>query len=225
MAAPGWFGKLSVLGDFASRRLETDWVAGCDRWLSESLTASRQALGDRWLDAYLSAPVWRFAWAPGVVDGHWWFGVLMPSCDRVGRYFPLVVAQQRTHAPADRFALEHLDLWWSHLADAALATLADDATLEAFEAALEQAPPWPSPRHPHWLAPQSGGVSDERYTVAAGATLVDVAGTLATQGLLARLQGCSLWWPVSGPQDAGHCTLQRGLPPATAFASLITGRW
>ena len=176
-STPGWFGKLTALGDFATRRLDPGWTQGCDRWLSESLRASQQALGERWLQHYLSAPVWRFAWAPGVVDTSWWFGVLMPSCDSVGRYFPLLIAQARTAPPADRFALEHLDLWWSHLAHAALATLHDGATLDQFEAALEHAPPWPSGRTTAWLAPQPGG-ANERFTVAPNAALVDAAAAL-----------------------------------------------
>src|SRR5690349_18460064 len=105
-SAPGWFGKLALLGDFASRRMTPEWIQGCDHWLSGAMLASQAALGTRWKEAYLSAPVWRFAWAPGVVDTSWWFGVLMPSCDNVGRYFPLVVAQSRPRPPTDRFALD-----------------------------------------------------------------------------------------------------------------------
>src|SRR3954470_21220148 len=85
----GWYGKLAGLGDFAQRRLPPEWVGACDHWLSGAMRGAREQLGVRWLDIYLTAPVLRFAWAPGVVDPQWWFGVLMPSCDSVGRYFPL----------------------------------------------------------------------------------------------------------------------------------------
>jgi type VI secretion system protein ImpM len=108
--AAGWFGKLAVLGDFASRRLAPDWVNACDEWLSACIEASRRDLGERWTEIYLAAPVWRFAWGPGIVDERWWFGVLMPSCDSVGRYFPLVVTQVRNLPPTDRIALDHLEL-------------------------------------------------------------------------------------------------------------------
>ena len=66
--APGWYGKLASLGDFASRRLTPEWVRICDNWLARSVAASNQQLGARWLEVYLSAPVWRFAWTPGVAD-------------------------------------------------------------------------------------------------------------------------------------------------------------
>ncbi|MBZ8142792.1 type VI secretion system-associated protein TagF [Rubrivivax gelatinosus] len=126
-AAPGWFGKLAMLGDFASRRLDPGCVRTCDQWLSAGLQASRQALGERWVQAYLAAPAWRFAWGPGIVDARWWFGVLMPSCDSVGRYYPLLVAQARARPPADRIALDHLELWWRQLLHAGLTSLGDGA--------------------------------------------------------------------------------------------------
>lgn len=143
MTAPGWFGKLASLGDFASRRLAPDWVRPVDRWLSAGMAAGERRLGEAWWPAYLRAPLWRFAWAPGVVDAQWWFGVLMPSCDRVGRYYPLVVAQSRPSASADPDALAHLERWWTEAAQAALHTLDEGANVEAFEAALAGLPPWP----------------------------------------------------------------------------------
>ena len=61
----GWFGKLACLGDFASRRLAPDFTQACDAWLSRCVEASRAQLGERWLETYLTSPLWRFAWAPG----------------------------------------------------------------------------------------------------------------------------------------------------------------
>src|SRR5664279_3439708 len=86
---PGWYGKLPTLGDFASRRLEADFIEPWDLWLGEGLQGQRESMGDAWLDAYLQSPPWRFLLMPGVLPG---FdaglivaGVLMPSVDRVGR--------------------------------------------------------------------------------------------------------------------------------------------
>ena len=55
--APGWFGKLGMLGDFASRRLQPQWVRDCDRWLAECVSGSAQALGERWRP-YRSVASW-----------------------------------------------------------------------------------------------------------------------------------------------------------------------
>ena len=84
----GWYGKLPALGDFAQRRLEQDFIVGWDTWLQSVIVDSQRILGGNWLSAYLRAPVWRFVLAPGVVDSRNWSGILLPSVDRVGRYFP-----------------------------------------------------------------------------------------------------------------------------------------
>ena len=222
--APGWFGKLSMLGDFASRRLSREWVGSCDQWLSEGLRASQEALGEQWLATYLAAPVWRFAWGPGLVDAHWWFGMLMPSCDNVGRYFPLVIAQPRARPPVDRFELDHLELWWSRLAHAGRATLAADATLAAFEDSLQELPRWPAPGRPMGTQAQPAQ-GRQVVAVAAGATLAELAGGLAAEGLVLRLAGASVWWPLTEATAAGHVTLLPGMPAATGFAALLQGQW
>jgi type VI secretion system protein ImpM len=222
--SPGWYGKLSGLGDFASRRLDAEWVRSCDQWLSEGLRDSQHALGDRWLELYLAAPIWRFAWAPGVIDQRWWFGLLMPSCDSVGRYFPLLIAQSRPQPPADRFALDHLELWWESLTRSAMATLDPATTVDAFEAALQEAPPWATATGRTLLTPTSA-YRRERYQTAAGTSLHDVLGELAGQRLLQSLQGVTMWWPVNHPGEPGALTLHSGLPSGPAFAALVNGQW
>jgi len=213
-----------MLGDFASRRLEPGWVEACDRWLSGGMDTSRRLLGEAWMPAYLSAPLWRFAWAPGVVDQQWWFGVLMPSSDNVGRYFPLVVAQPRAAAPVDRLSQDHLELWWRHVADAALRTLAEGAQVDTFEDDLRQAPPWPMTIHaPQVRVVQAPG--RERVSADRAGSLDDFLHGLAANSLLQRLQGCSLWSPHGGPGTALACTMLEGLPTPDGFADLLTGRW
>lgn len=222
MAPPGWFGKLSCLGDFASRRLPPEWVQACDRWLSECVATSQRQLGDQWLRAYLDAPAWRFAWAPQVVDAQWWFGVLMPSCDKVGRYFPLVIAHSRAAPPVDRYALDHLDLWWSQAAQAAVQTLDEDAEVERFETALDDLPPWPSAHVSLALgaliAPGPGG---GQVALPPGATLQDMVHGLASAQLQERLTGHSVWWSWRPNEAAAQCRVVPGLPLPTAFADLL----
>src|SRR4051812_19799525 len=154
---PGWYGKLASLGDFAQRRLPSDCLSACDSWLSSAMRGSAEEFGERWLEVYLTAPLLRFAWAPGVIDARWWFGLLMPSCDSVGRYFPLLIVHPRGRPPEDRIALDHLELWYDHLADAAVHTLNDSGgSVEALEAALQEAPPWPTAgRAPPLVEPQN----------------------------------------------------------------------
>lgn len=89
----GFYGKLASRGDFVSRGLPQSFIQPWDQWLAAGLQASQQQLGEQWLQAYLVSPLWRFALAPGVCGESPVVGVVMPSIDRVGRYFPLTVAQ------------------------------------------------------------------------------------------------------------------------------------
>src|SRR5207253_10781262 len=98
---PGWYGKVPSLGDFATRRLPIEFVKAWDAWLQYVLPASREALGDSWFDTYLTMPIWRFVFLPGLVTQSGWVGVLMPSVDRVARHFSLTLAAELpSHASA-----------------------------------------------------------------------------------------------------------------------------
>jgi len=219
-----WYGKLSSLGDFAQRRMPAELFAAFDTWLSTAMRDGREQLGERWLDIYLTAPVLRFAWAPGVIDSRWWFGVLMPSCDSVGRYFPLVIAQPRARAPEDRIALDHLELWYEHLAHAALHTLSDDdgGSLDALEAALHEAPPWPTPGRQATVTSRETRHGDH-LGLAPAATLNQWLHGMALRDLNRRLAGCTVWWRVTEDRVGDSVDILQGLPDGGDFAALLRG--
>jgi type VI secretion system protein ImpM len=149
----GWYGKLPALGDFATRRLPREMVDRCDAWLSAGLAASRRELGGEWLDLYLTAPIWRFSWPADLTGDTVWVGVLMPSVDRVGRYFPLLLAAPCPVARPDEAAgakagSDALDDWLDRLADTAQDCLQPGASLATLEAALAADPLPATARHP-----------------------------------------------------------------------------
>jgi len=219
-----WYGKLSTLGDFAQRRMPAELFTAFDTWLSTAMRDGREQLGERWLDTYLTAPVLRFAWAPGVIDSRWWFGVLMPSCDSVGRYFPLVIAQPRARAPEDRIALDHLELWYEHLAQAALHTLSDDdgGSLDALDASLHEAPPWPTPGRQATVTSRETRHGDH-LGLAPAATLNQWLHGMALRDLNRRLAGCTVWWRVTEDRVSDSVDILQGLPDGGDFAALLRG--
>lgn len=87
----GAFGKMPSLGDFFRLGLNADLVAAWDGWLQTTLPEARARLGVRYEACYMSAPVWRFVLPPGVAGAAGVVGVMMPSVDRVGRQFPLLL--------------------------------------------------------------------------------------------------------------------------------------
>ena len=57
-------------------------------------------MGDAWLPAFLEAPVWRFTLPPGMCGAQAALGLMLPSVDRAGRYFPLTFAALGPHGIA-----------------------------------------------------------------------------------------------------------------------------
>lgn len=214
MARPalGWHGKLPSLGDFASRRLEAEFIEPWDRWISAGLLALREAQPQDWLPAYLGSPSWRFLLMPGVLPGaasrQAWAGVLMPSVDRVGRYFPLTLVQALGKGPTSSQQMMELWFWLARLDDLARDALHEDWTAAQLDqellqmalpdlAALHPAPPPLPPAPGAWVA--AGGQASEHI------------GGLAQQLWAAQCQGCA-WWQASPDEAAHRLWISRGLP-------------
>ncbi|WP_257387787.1 type VI secretion system-associated protein TagF [Tahibacter caeni] len=83
----GFYGKVPALGDFVSRSLPREQIGVVDEWMRSGLFALR-SISEQWLDSYLVSPVWQFVLPAGVWSPAPLCGLLMPSVDRVGRYFP-----------------------------------------------------------------------------------------------------------------------------------------
>jgi type VI secretion system protein ImpM len=135
-----WHGKLPSTGDFVSRRLDDAQRAWLDAWLAALMQRLRQRGDDAWLAAYLASPSWRFLWLPQAAPLPWqgsaWVGVLMPSVDRAGRYYPLLLLHALDAWPWQAAEREALWAWLGRLDDIAASALHDDWTIEALEASL-----------------------------------------------------------------------------------------
>ena len=91
-AAVGFFGKIPSRGDFARAGLPRAFTDPWDAWLSHAITGSRELLGERWLPAWMEAPIWHFTLPAGQCGAAPVLGVWMPSIDAAGRHFPLTLA-------------------------------------------------------------------------------------------------------------------------------------
>jgi type VI secretion system protein ImpM len=221
--APGWHGKLPSLGDFASRRLDPAFIEVWDAWLAEGLLALREGHAE-WLDAYLGSPSWRFLLAPEALPGpagtQGWAGVLMPSVDRVGRYFPLTIVLPLGSGPCDTERMRQLWFWLARLDELARDALHDDWTAGQLDDELARM------ALPDLAAAASApDVTDDP----APATLIElppgldaasVIAVQAQQGWAARSRGRA-WWQAAPDEGPKRLLLSRGLPPPAAFTRLF----
>ena len=98
--AVGFYGKLPARGDFVRAGLPRDFTDPWDDWLQAAIAGSRSLMGEAWLPAFLEAPVWRFVLPPGMCGTQAVLGLMLPSVDRAGRYFPLTFAALSQHGIA-----------------------------------------------------------------------------------------------------------------------------
>lgn len=223
--APGFFGKVPEVGDFVSRRLPQDFIQPWDLWLQSAISCSREQLGQEWLEVYLTSPIWRFAVSAGVAGPDAWAGVLMPSVDRVGRYFPFTVAY-RVSKRVNLFSLTREDQAWFESAEAlALSALDDDTpTIDMLDSAAialglpttgnAAKPLAVSGPGPGWWLPSQNDLGF------AGALDKFLPGLVEQQ-----FETCSIWWSMgSHCVDAG-IAISKGLPDAQGFTAMLAGTW
>jgi type VI secretion system protein ImpM len=243
--APGFFGKVRSHGDFVSRRLPPQLASRWDGWLQSCIVASRDELGATWLPAYLTSPVWRFAFSGGGADGAGWAGVLMPSVDRVGRHFPLMIGAAFAAEVSLLDIVEHGRRWHDAVETLARSALEDDFQLACFDAPLalefdvpllvkpDASMPTPVGLPPgQWHFPIAGIdgltsalISDnfvDKFVGQFGAKPDAASGSAILRGLSA---GSSLWWTDGSPAVAPSVLACTGLPPPSLFVALLDGRW
>jgi len=223
---PGWHGKLPSLGDFASRRLPHEFIEAWDGWLAGGLAALRQAAPDSWLDGYLASPIWRFLLMPGALPApsgdQGWAGVLMPSVDRAGRYFPFTAITPLATLPHDHDSFTRLQRWLHQLDDLAADALQDDWTVPQLEAELERLRT-PTLRRARDRACTSLAPDVPSATLAIGSA-ADVTSILTEDALgiwQTAASGQAFWWCEPGAEP-GRLVVTRGLP-AGAGVGLLFG--
>nr|WP_218511492.1 type VI secretion system-associated protein TagF [Variovorax sp. dw_308] len=138
VAVPGWFGKLPGIGDFAHRRWPDAFRARWDDWLQQGLMKLRERHEDDWVERYLEGPLWFFLLGQDIASERAWIGVLMPSVDSVGRYFPFTIAAELDALAglSEDEASARMRKWWTLAAQAALEGLEKDLDAAGFDAAL-----------------------------------------------------------------------------------------
>lgn len=230
----GFYGKLPTHGDFLRRRTSDAFVAGWDAWLQAGMAASQATLGERWLDVYLTSPAWRFVCAAGACGPAPVAGVLVPSIDRVGRYFPLtIVAQLSPDIPVVSVAMQ-APSFFAAAEQLLVDTLAvENVNFERFDARVADLRAE--------LAHVGGAVAEVALPPAAASLLqgganwqlpIDSTGDLATvfaQLLSRQMEGAYqplvLWWTEGSAMVDPNCLIGAGLPSPPTFGAFLDGTW
>lgn len=224
----GWYGKIPGTGDFIVRRVPVAFSERWDAWLQLAIDGSRERLGE-WRDAFLSMPPWRFVLSPGMVTAEAWAGLMVPSVDAVGRYFPLTVASPLPSESLDLVAtLLAADEWFAGIEEIALTAIAPKADTGAIDAALVR-----RPFRREWLhAPDKSDATVPIRSAKPQMLWVPLAARGAShaepqaelQALAARLtEPCAAWLAEESEVLGRTLLLTEALPPAEQFCAMMDG--
>ena len=231
----GLYGKLPSHGDFLRRRASDAFVSAWDSWLQDSVASSRAALGDRWLDVYLTSPAWRFAAGAGTCGPAPVIGLMAPSVDRVGRYFPLtLVAELPPHANVigavtgasdffergERLVIETLAAEYIDFEDfdQRVTRLADEL---AFLSTPQQVLLDRTAAEVLSGNPNAGS----QLPIASTGEIAFAFEQLLSHALGAVYDPLMVWWTEGSSVVEPSCLIGRGLPPPDTFAALLEGSW
>ncbi|WP_374436380.1 type VI secretion system-associated protein TagF [Inhella sp.] len=233
MAQLGFHGKVPAVGDFVSRGFSRPLCQALDDWLQAALQAAQQGGATRESLERHAVPVLLHL-KPGALCPSGFLGALVPSSDRVGRFFPLCIGLEQE--AGDPFA----GLLWPSLAMAvALCRIGIEAQQEllgpdALQARLTELPP--AAEWNDWLQAAQPFRTAEDITLPG---LPESMQRLAFQGPEARMQGaqratCSHLPPsflaagalITQADGFDVFFASRASPLRGAdFAALFDGRW
>ncbi|UTA46619.1 type VI secretion system-associated protein TagF [Simiduia sp. 21SJ11W-1] len=218
----GLFGKLPAHGDFVERNLARSFLSVWDDWLQRAMANSQDIAGEQWIDYYLTAPVWHFALGHGVIDASPWIGIVLPSVDSVGRYFPFTVVK-KLGAEQQPFAeLERHKAFFEEAAARVIDAMQHGHNIEQLADAvanIEQ----PHTHHActalYWEATATTFYQGDTESLASALTQMSYAHARAIH------TSSSLWYTDASEALPSNCFTLQGLPPAEYFWPMISNQW
>ena len=217
---PGFFGKLPVRGDLVGRRLDGAFRNSFDEWLQRSIAVSQRQLGTAWLPAYLRSPIWRFVLGPRLCGEVPSLGVMIPSVDRVGRYFPLVLAAQLPGCTSPGTLFHSARVWFDEAEQLILTALDDGFDLDRFDREVKALGLPPYARE-NGEAP----VQAVRLDLHDGGDLSATYAHILDRVLMGNDVQFSLWWTTGSEKVRPSVLLGAGMPAPANFSALLDGNW
>ena len=214
----GYFGKLPVRGDFIQRNLPNEFISLWDNWLQTVISASQKTLNDNWLNTYLVSPIWRFFIT--LENGSQYTGIMLPSVDKVGRYFPFTIATQvKPEHKIISFVNDNAD-WYYRAEEVALLGLEENINYEQLNQAIDNL---------SILEKEDHGQSFERTSKAYHVSLNDSTLDIAISRLQSRINktqttNVSYWWNQQSDNE-GDMICYLGMPDDNIYVAMLDGQW
>lgn len=228
---PGFFGKIPSHGDFLNRRTAREFLEPWDEWLQKSIARSKEQLSDQWLDTYLTSPIWRFVLGANICGNQAYAGVLMPSVDKVGRYFPLTIMVPIPNGFNILQLPKDMNDWFDSAEKQALNALNEPFDLDTFDKAVEKLDvpvAIGATAHTSAITNSVSVHSSGKSTCQNVSENNDMVGpylNLLNHFLFCFNNKYSVWWTSGSPKVKPCFITNQGLPPVDGYAGFLDGRW
>jgi type VI secretion system protein ImpM len=225
----GYYGKVPIRGDFISKGLPRSFIEPWDIWLQEAIFTSQEQLGSQWLDKYLTSPIYHFVLSPGICGESAWLGVLMPSVDKVGRYYPMTISSM-LDANINPYLAIQKKQWFANLEKLALSCLHDNYDLDEFNKGIDklQQENIYSAGDSHTLTER---LNQKIFHTAWQQSLDDtdliseLLPSILDSVLKEQCFAYSLWWTKGSELIAPSFLFSEGLPPFDGVTAMFDGNW
>jgi type VI secretion system protein ImpM len=179
-----------------------------DLWIQDGILAMQRIHGAQWLAHYLVAPLWSFVIPAGMWAELGLVGVLIPSVDKVGRYFPFVLVHPLPEAARLADSLPPASQWLPSVGRTLIQALVKGLDVDQIVVSLEAVS----------LIAGAGG---------------DVFSVLGEEGAVERFvwpelpqlfearSDRSFWWAVPAPDRPPRLLIDRGEPGENLFCDLF----
>lgn len=221
----GLFGKVPQQSDFVTQHLPESFIEHWHHWLQSCISISREQLNDDWLNHYMVSPVWHFALMPGVAHEDSVVGLMIPSVDEVGRYFPSVIAHAGEHDIWSAY-LQGSN-WYNEIEKVALMSLADEVTYSQLVGALESLSLPEFTPLPDYTTQASMHAFKGNQVVkqAAEQSAEELALSLLPKAIQNSYGKHSLWWTTGSEKVEPCLAISTGLPDPGQYAAMLDGDW
>lgn len=227
----GVYGKIPAHGDFVHQNLPRHFLDRWDHWMQQSILASQDSLGEAWLGLFLISPVWRFALPRNVIDDQVWAGIILPSVDKVGRYYPLTLVSPLPASVGVCELMSKAKSWFASLEDAAITVLEQGLDIDGLINELQTSLVTPELDHIHVddLNPQH-----RLQHVIPLSPFTQCSTENSIQGVMPQLCDAlirtqsvdfSVWWTEGGEHVESAMLLADKLPRPTSYAAMLNGQW
>ncbi|WP_062607461.1 type VI secretion system-associated protein TagF [Caballeronia calidae] len=205
---PAWYGKIPGAGDFVNHGLPHALALWWERWLHQGMAVLRQRGADEIERHYTVAPVWNFLIPAGAGASCVQSGCIAPSCDRVGRYYPVVVTLPIHTADYWSGLPDAADAYYRQIGHALLDAIRDASAPADLEATLARVRLAPDPLAARAAA--DGGTSDTR-------AWPGLSGYFDPHG------ATSFWWTNRADGSPLRTHAHTGAPDGELFVRMFSG--